>query len=1676
MTILAGGTVQVLSIGPDAYIWVNQYGGLWNAVPNWMDVSTGLAASSVPNASNAVTITGGTNENFTAIIGTGGAAQLAIANDVLLWGTVAVAGAVTLGSAADLDLDGGASLTAGSLALGNGASLEVGGGSALTVSGGAALTSGFLAAIDGSAIQLGGLVANTVNIGYPAATGLIAVDDDSAIEVGTAGGAALGVITIDTGLTAAATGTIDGNLIVNGVLGVQAHGSLTIDVGDPFGSGQAIGGTGTLVLSENSVLTLGVADSAAVAFGGPDGTLIADAPPSGTIVGFTSGDIIEIAGSGTVVATGLTYVQTSNTIATLTLTKGGNPVGTLRLAGNYAGDLFHLSLDTAGDGLITLQTVGTAPVQPAVIIGTAGYDVLAATANNQTLTGLGGGDSLGAGSFTGIDFKDTSADLNGSAIASFGTTDLVDLTDMNPATVSVTYVPGTNAAASLVVTDGTHTATIGISFTAGLPAGFFATNADGTGGTDVRYVGANTDTYAFIGNPGGGYGTASMWQDITTGTIANVPPSYGNTVTIAGGPGGYADVTGNGFAASLVTTGSVLLWDSLNAGSKLAGVSGVLTQTGTLALDGQASLVLAGSASVGGLVEIGDGSTVTAAGGLVFSSNSAGLLAIDHGSARFSSVLGTNGGTQFDTSVIAVDPTGSIAFGATGTAAAGALTIESGTTVDLAGAIDGNVVVNGTLVVAGTLAVAAFGASAPSVSGNGTIELTYGDTLTLGGPDSTAILFSQTAAGSFSGNTEILALPATMPTGLISGYTAGDVITVALVVTNLTYNQVGSVGRLTLLDGGTAVGVLALSGTYTATQFQVQLAANGLSSAITYAVTPGTAGGNSVSGTADLYTWNNINGGVWGNASNWTDVTAGGTPTAAPGAGNAVTINDTTGAWTPQVIAGPEAAASLTVSGAANTILMWNIAITGLFSVAEFGTVSPEVALYSGANLSAGSLSVASLLRVADASLMTIVGSGTGTFISGELAVGSDSIVRVEGGTSVISGTVAVDGTSSVEFGTAGTAKAGTLTIDNGQAPDLQGVAVIAANVVVNGSLLVYAGTIEGFGGTVGAITGTGTITIGALGASGSLVLDASDTVAIDFGVYEVNNVPYAFESLELQSSLRIGTIAGFIAGDTIIIDQDVTGAAFTQTNGTQGTLTLTDGATVVGTLTFAGNYAGSLFQLDVAPETGVATISLQTATNSTGSAAASTNGDAYDWIGASGGSWTTAANWEDVTTGTQPATVAGAGNVVLVAGSIGVGQYTTIGGNGSAVDFTVTGNVMLTGQLNVAGSVHVSTGSGPAAALTLQAGARLTAGGSAQIFGRMEVEDGSSAVMPGYALLYGASLLVLDGSTVQAGGLIGDSAGDVIAVDADSVMKIGTAANTAAGTLTIAAGAPAEFSGLIYASLVDNGQFRVSGGGTLLIDMNTTAEDDPYASSPTISGSGLLLLTEGSTLGLGVVDSAAIQFVGPDATLMLAAIPTATITGFTAGDQIQLDQTVTGVTYTQTTASTATLTLTDGASSVGVLKLAGSYAGNYAFHLDTAPNGDTAVITLQSLLIAPGQMTLIGGTVGADSLVATANGQTITGDGGGDVLSGGVYTGIDFKDYSVYLSGSAIQDFATSDMVDFIDMNPATASETYSNGILSISDGTHAATLSLAFASTPATGSFHIASDGASGTKLTWS
>ena len=170
-----------------------------------------------------------------------------------------------------------------------------------------------------------------------------------------------------------------------------------------------------------------------------------------------------------------------------------------------------------------MQSVGSAPPQPAQIIGTAGNDTLVATANNQILTGLGGSDVLSAAGFTGIDFEDSSADLNGGTITAFGTTDLIDLTDMNPASATVSYTPG-SPAATLVVTDGSHSATISLALATALAPEFSPPPRTGRAAPTCATAPPTPMPSPSPPRPAATSGRAN-WQDTTTGTVAAQGPS-----------------------------------------------------------------------------------------------------------------------------------------------------------------------------------------------------------------------------------------------------------------------------------------------------------------------------------------------------------------------------------------------------------------------------------------------------------------------------------------------------------------------------------------------------------------------------------------------------------------------------------------------------------------------------------------------------------------------------------------------------------------------------------------------------------------------------------------------------------------------------------------------------------------------------------------------------------------------------------------------------------------------------------------------------------------------------------------------------------------------------------------------------------------------------------------------
>ena len=1573
MAALTQSVAQALAVNSGTLSWANPYGGLWSTVANWQDMLLGTVAATAPTSLSTVIIAGGAGDNFTNIAGTGSAAQMSISGDVLLWGTVGLSGGLTSAAGSELDLDGGASISAAGLTLATAATMSAVDNSSATITSTATLANGTLLAASGSSIRLGGLVANGLGLN----TGLVAVDDSSSIEIGSTGNASAGAITIDKGQSAAISGALDGNVVVNGTLAVQAGGMLAIDQSDPFGSGQTIAGTGTLQIGEGSELLLGVADSAAIRFAAPAGTLVANSIPTGQISGFASGDTITLAG----LATGLRFTQTTPSLATLTLLKGAAIAGKLTLAGNYTTSLFHIRLTATGTAYITLQATGIVPVQPSLLSGTAGSDSLTATANNQTLTGLGGNDTLSGGTFNGITFSDSSASLNGSTITAFALTDTIDLVDVKAAAAVATFTPAVYSAsgppvpATLVVNDGTHSATMTLAATVALPAGVWSAGSDGTGGTALKYIVLNTDAYAFTPLAGDSVGVAGNWRDTTLGATATAAPGLGNAVTLMGGSS-YADVGGTGVAASMSVTGDILLLGTVNVGSATLGTSGALTQNGTLALDTGASLQFGGTATVGGLLLIGGGSKFAASG---LGGAGASIVAVGGSTVQFGTV------TSVPALTLATDAASSIELGTAGKAKAGSVTVDAGITASLGGTIDSSLVVNGTLVTSGrSLTVSAFGQGTASVSGSGLLMIDGGGTLTLGGSDSTAIQFTQ------SGGT--LALGSSLPTGVVSGFGKGDAITIGRPVTAIAYSVAGT---LSFLNAGTTIGTMTIAGQYAPQQFQLLVAPTGLSGTVVCAPVPNAIGGGQISTGNDSYGWTGSGGGAWSNAASWIDSTTGRTPAAAPGAGDPVVIQGVPGSSAPQIITGPGAAASLQIYGSANTILAGTFGIGGQFYVA--GAMGSGAALVSGAQLTAASFSDYSSVTISGGSTLAVSGAGGGsTAIVGGLAVIGGSTVRANGGVDIGGGTLGVDATSMFEAGSAGAAAIGAVTIDAGQTTTIEENGTIAARLIVNGLLNASNATIQGFGGSPGTISGTGTIVVGTSVGPGRLTLRSADSATL--------LLSRPGDILEIQGALPTGAIGGFAGPDTIQIDRAVTGISFMQTNGLQGTLTLTNGGAAIGSLTLLGNYAGSQFQLDVAAPTGFGTISL------------------------------------------LPTTVAAATSVA----NLTVGQYT-----------------LLAGQTTVSGTLAVSGGTLALAGATLAAS-------TATISGVLEAGATSSATIASTATLSGGSLEALNGSTMQLGGLLGGGSGNVLAVDGNSSIRIGSS-SAVAGAVTVGAGNTAVLNGSIYGNVVVNGTLAAPGGGSLFIDMTGTAASNPYDATSTIGGTGVLAITQGGTLALGAIDTATIQFNGPNATLALGAIPSGKINGFYAGDQIVLDQTLTGVSYTQVTPTAAVLSLRNGTAMVGTLNLTGNFTGSL-FHLDPAANGASATITLQTLGLAAMQPTLIQGTNLPELLTATANGQTITGGGGSDTLNGAGFGSLVFKDTTANTAFDTIQNFAASDIVDLIDLKSATATVKFTNGTVAVSDGTRSGSFALSFAATPATGTFHVSSDGGSGTKLTWS
>ena len=337
--------------------------------------------------------------------------------------------------------------------------------------------------------------------------------------------------------------------------------------------------------------------------------------------------------------------------------------------------------------------------------------------------------------------------------------------------------------------------------------------------------------------------------------------------------------------------------------------------------------------------------------------------------------------------------------------------------------------------------------------------------------------------------------------------------------------------------------------------------------------------------------WTGSGNGSWSSGSNWVNG-------AVPAATDDVSVTGP-GTGTDLVVTGPGTAGSLAV-----------LDDVGLVGTYGFGTVT------------VGSGSQGGVLDLTNGA-----------------AVGTGHLVLAAGGT----GTVTVDGSSVLEVGTAGSAAVGTLTVDAGSEAGGAGTVSASGGIVDNGTLDALGGTLT----LLGPVSGPGVVQIGAgatlvLGAAG-----APSTAAVAFGgangTLAVETTTY-FDGTGIASApSEQGVISGFAAGDAILFNgTTITAATYAAGGNGQGTLTLTSGTSTVGTLTLAGSYAGSMFQVAPNGSSG-SSIVLAPASSGGGGGEAPSPGttatDAYSWTGS--GDWNTAANWTDVTTGAAPAAVA---------------------------------------------------------------------------------------------------------------------------------------------------------------------------------------------------------------------------------------------------------------------------------------------------------------------------------------------------------------------------------------------------------------------------------------------------
>ncbi len=688
-----------------------------------------------------------------------------------------------------------------------------------------------------------------------------------------------------------------------------------------------------------------------------------------------------------------------------------------------------------------------------------------------------------------------------------------------------------------------------------------------------------TDPLNWTGAANGNWSVSVNWLDTVTAKPATLPPGVQTATVITGGSGtSFQSITGTGTCSSLVLNGNGFFFGSFTAGSLAIGQdssSSATTTAGTLVTTVFTTFTL-GSCLVanGDFLVAGAKSVVDVSGTLAVSDNGlASVLSVTQKAAVQTGALTLGGGS------VSVDATSSLEVGTLGGAAAGYLTIDPGAVASGYGTLDqlGTIALNGLVSAAGgTLLLG-------PTSGTGTLAIATESALGL--TAATNVQIDMTGAGA----TLILKGANASANGVISGFAPGDsIVTSNTPIDSVSYQPgAGNLGMLALSEAGQVVETLSLAGNYAGESFSVQPSGAGAAVIVTAAGSGGTGtGGGPPAGTVtpDQYLWTGSDGVLWADAKNWIDSTVS-TKTAAgtaPGQNDLITIAVPSGGT--EQVTGPANAAALTATG--------SLALVGTYGI---GTLLVGTAQLSGVLATGIGTSI-----TAAAALVTggIAGLGGSLVVQGTLTLGQGGLaglVSATGSTSITAASILMQGvgsalltdtTASIEVGEVAAASAGSVSIDAAGTVTGAGVINPAGLVVDNGMVTASGGTL-----TLGAVSGSGTLLVGVAAA---MVIDGAVAagITVDFA---------AGGTLTLAGgAVFAGAIADFGPGDQILLPMSgATAAEYVLSAPGLGELVIYAGNQVLAELTLLGSQADYVFS--VAGSAGGGTILTATPSNMAG-------------------------------------------------------------------------------------------------------------------------------------------------------------------------------------------------------------------------------------------------------------------------------------------------------------------------------------------------------------------------------------------------------------------------------------------------------------------------------------------